>query len=167
MDCVNFKKLIPAYSDSELPAETTESVKKHLKGCSACSKELALIKDTWEMLADFEEIEPQPGYVGRFWTKLSLKKTWGEQFWAGLEIEFHKRKWMPAMAAICIVAMVGALSVNHFLQLQKTDQILAEMSEEDIGMVENMELAENFNLILELDLLEDLNVIINLDSLET
>ena len=119
------------------------------------------------MLADFKEIEPQPGYVGRFWTKLSLKKTWGERFWAGLEMEFHRRKWVPAMAAICIVAMVGTLSVNNFLQLQKTDQILAEMSEEDIGMVENMELAENFNLIMELDLLEDLNVIINLDSLET
>jgi hypothetical protein len=155
------------YLDGELNPEKTESVNQHLKGCPTCSRGLAAIKNTWAMLGELEEIQPQQGYVGRFWTKLSLEKTWGERFWAGLEMEIHQRKWVPAMATICIVAIIGLLSANNYIQLQRTDQLLADLSEEDLEMVENMDLAENFNLIMELDFFEDFNIITNLDSLET
>ena len=167
MDCHAIEKLIPLYIDEELDSQEYQSVKAHLAGCPICQKELQAFEKSWAMLDDLEGIEPEPGFVGRFWTRLSLEQSWHEQFWNRIrELLFNKRL-MPALATICTIIIIGTFTLHNYLQIRGTDQVLANLSNDDFDMVQNIELAENFDLIQEIEFFEDFNIIMNLDALET
>ena len=119
------------------------------------------------MLGGAEEIQPEPGYVGRFWTKLSLEQSWQERLSKAIREGFTRRRLIPALATASVLIIVGSVALNNYYQLRKTDQILASLSQDDLAMVENIELAENFELIEEMDFLEDLDIIENLDVFES
>ncbi len=167
MDCRAIKKMIPIYLDGELQPQENQSVKDHLAGCPACQRELEAFNESWDMLGELGDIEPQPGFVGRFWTRLSCEQSWQERFWQGLSESFSKRRLVPALATACVVVIVGSFALRNYFQVRQTNQMLAELNEEDFAMVENIELAENFDLIQEMDFLEDLDIIAGLDILET
>ena len=75
MDCSKAKKLIPQFLDYTLPERITGRLQEHLRTCPQCRQELKLYDKSWELLKDVPQIDPAPGYISRFWTKLSLEKS--------------------------------------------------------------------------------------------
>ena len=65
----------------------------------------------------------------------------------------------------CMIVIVGSITLNNYSHIRSTNQILANLSQEDLAMVENIELAENLDLIEEMEFLEDLEIIESLDIL--
>lgn len=167
MDCQEIKKLIPVYLDKELEPQESQQVREHLSGCPVCQKELEAFEESWAMLGELDEVRPEPGFVGRFWTRLALEQSWQERISEAVRNGLFQKRLVPALATACIVVIVGSFALNNYFRIQNTDQMLSDLSREDLAMVENIELAENLDLIEEMDFLEDLDIIENLDILET
>ena len=167
MDCQKIKKLIPSYLDKELEPKEIQQVREHLSCCPDCQKELEAIEESWAMLGELDDIHPEPGFVGRFWTRLALEQSWQEKISEAVKNSLFKRRLVPALVTACIIVIVGSFVLHNYFRIQSTNQILAGLSQEDLAMVENIELAENLDLIEEMDFLEDFDIIENLDVLET
>lgn len=167
MDCREIRKLISVYLDGELQPHESQAVKDHVNGCPDCRKELKAFEESWGMLAETEDIEPQPGFVGRFWTRLALEQSWHEKILREVRKSLLKRRLAPVFMTICVIVLIGGFSVHNYFQIKDTNRILAGLSEDDLAMVQNIELAENFDFIREIDFFEDLDIIENLDVLET
>lgn len=167
MDCREIKKLIPIYLDKELEPSESHEVREHLSACPACQKEFEAFEASWAMLGELDEIHPQPGFVGRFWTKLAQEQSWYEKIFEAVGNSFVKQRLVPVLVTACLVIIVGSFSLYNYWQIQKTDQMLSALSQEDLVMVENIELVEHLDIIEEIDFLEDLDIIESLDILES
>lgn len=170
MRCVEIKKLIPVYLDGELELRETDAVKEHLASCLACQKELHAMERSWKMLGEWQNIEPAPGYVSRFWTKVSLERPLREKVARGIGEALdglRRRRLSPVYAAFCVLVITGIFSLRNYYQMRETQELVANLNHEELEMAGDVELAENFDIIQEMDFLEDMEVIENLDSLET
>ena len=138
---------------------------EHLSECTVCQKEFKAFEESWAMLGELDEIRPEPGFVGRFWTGLSLEQSWQEKVSEAIRNGLFKRRLAPVLATACIVMIVGSVALRSYFQIRNTNQILAHLSQEDMIVVENIDLAENLDLIEEMDFLEDFDIIEALDIL--
>jgi len=159
MDCQAIVKMIPLYMDRELQPTEMQQVREHLSGCAACQKEFEAFEASWALLGELEEVQPEPGFIGRFWTRLSFEQTWQEKLAQALKGDFFKRRLVPVLVAVCLVVVVGAVSLRHYARTRKTKQIMAGLTQDDLAVVEYIELAENFDVIQEIDFLEDMEAI--------
>lgn len=167
MRCDQAKKIIPVYMDAGLGQEETRLVKEHIASCAACRRELEAFEQSWDMLGEWRNIAPRPGYVSRFWTRVSEELSWQERIGKAIKEGLRNRRPAPAFVTACLIIIVGIFALRHYFQIQDTDQMLAGLREDELEMVENIELAENFEIIADIDFFEDMDVIESSDSLET
>ena len=167
MNCAQVKKLIPVYLDGELEGDEIRLVKEHLAACPACQQEMRAFEKSWEMLDTWEDIEPTPGYVSRFWSTVSQQRPWQEKLSRFVRERLLNRRLTPALATACVVVLVGLFALRIYWQVQESQNLLVDLSEEELEMVENMELVENFDILENMEFLEDLEIIENLDALES
>jgi len=163
MNCQRIKELIPAYMDEELQPNEMKEVREHLSVCSTCQKEFETFEKSWAMLGELDEIQPEPGFIGRFWSRLALEQSWQEKIKEVMENMFSHKQLVPVLATLCIMILVGSFAGYYYAQTQKTNRTLAKLNQNELAMVENIELAENLSLIAQLDFLEDLEIIKELD----
>ncbi len=161
MDCEDIKKLVPLLADGDsLP----EDLRAHFSECEGCRKEMAAYEKTWEMLGSWKDIEPDPGYVSRFWTRLSMKKSWYESPGLTLKSFLWERRLAPVFAVVSIVLVVGVMTWRISMRTLGNETLLTALSTEEIEFAEFIELAENLDVIQDMEFLEDLDVIENLDT---
>ena len=165
MNCLEVKKNLSLYLENALRPIEAQVVKEHLASCPSCQQELNALQKSWELLNALEDIQPQANYISRFWTELSLRKTWKEKVFEALPPLFLKRTLAPVAVAVCLVLAMSVFAFHHY-QSQKSEQMMASLSEEDLEILENIELAENLDLIEDLDVLQDMDVVEELDNLE-
>ncbi len=166
MNCQEVKKLMPVYLDKELEPQESQLVKDHLAGCPACQNELEIFERSWAMLDTLEDLPPDPGFVGRFWTRLSTEQSWHEKWLEGIQEKWLNKQLVPVLVTACVFVIVGSFVMNNYIHMQRTGKAATGLSEEDQVIVENVELVENLDVIEEIDFLEDLDVIEDLDILE-
>ncbi|MCC6758482.1 MAG: zf-HC2 domain-containing protein [Candidatus Omnitrophica bacterium] len=164
MDCQQTKQRIPEWMDSALSAEEAAAVGQHLARCSECRTEFKTYAKAWNTLKAWPEAEPDPGYVSRFWTRLSLEKPWYERLLENLRPVVTDKWFAPAFVTVAMVILVGSMTLYNTSTVVKTESVISSLSADDIEFVENIELAENLDVIQNIDLLEDLDVIENLDE---
>ncbi len=175
MRCDQIRKLIPIYLDGGLEDGRDRELKDHVSGCLVCRKELEAYQRSWQMLGEWKDIQPEAGYVGRFWTAVSQQRPWHEQILKALPAGVFQKRLAPVFVAICILLVTGIFSLRNYWQMVETGELLANLSAEELeiafdhpaaGVVEDIELAENLDIIQDMDFLEDMEVIENADSLE-
>jgi hypothetical protein len=166
MRCDQVKKIIPVYMDGELGREETLLVKEHITSCAACCREIEAFEQSWAMLGEWKDIPLRSGYISRFWTRVSEELSWQERIIEGFR-EGLRRRPAPAFVAACLALLVGIFALRNYFQTQTTDQMLANLEEDEMEMVENMELAENFDIIEDMDFFEDMEIIESAENLET
>ncbi len=168
MNCDEAKQLISAYLEDNLSDKQREAVSMHIKRCVGCQKQFEADKKVWETLLLWDGIEPTPGYISRFWSRLSLSETWYERIFRRIEyilgIPYRvKLVSLPVVAFIIIV--IGIASLYSYRYRANNDILISQLSKEgvDIDMIENIDLVENYDLIAHLDLLEDMDILEKLD----
>ena len=169
MDCGNIKKIIPDFLEGALGREGTEDVRAHLSKCPECQRAVAAYEKTWDMLGLCEEVEPDPGYVSRFWSRVSQKTPWYKRIIEAIRPKFSQmldKRLIPITATVCIVGIVGLFTLKTTVHTQRTETLLTNLSVEEIEFIENIELVENLELIQDIEFYEDLEVIENWDSFE-
>src|SRR3989338_10956539 len=167
MNCQSIQKLIPLYLDNQLKDNELQIVKSHINGCSHCQKEVELYRKSWDALKNLKEIDPAPGYVSRFWSRLAAEKTFSQKLAEGIREALTSRQWVGALAVASIIIIVGFFSLRNLVSGTNIDLALTKMHPEDLELVSNFELAQNFEIIENIDVLEDLEILENLDSLES
>src|SRR3989338_1374732 len=165
-ECQKIRKLIPLFLEEQLNPAETQFVKNHLETCGLCRTELKLHEKAWQMISDYKDIKPQPGYESRFCTRLATEEPRKESFVAGLQRLFQKKRLSAAFAVISIIIIISFLSRTIYFNQQEANAMLA-MSPEEIEFVDNIELAANFDIIENLDLLEDLETLEHWDVLDS
>ena len=165
MNCDAIKTLIPLYLDNELSAKELEQVKNHLAGCPVCAQECQAQQSVWQLLGEYEEIQPEPGFIGRFWTRVASQTTWQEKLLEKLNVGVWRQPWVYASLGLCLALIIGSLLFWQN-QYPKSSELLANVNEEELEMLENLELVENFDVIQDMEFYEDLEVIENLENLE-
>jgi hypothetical protein len=165
MNCSAVKKLISPYLDGRLDVEEYEELQDHVSSCPACEKDVRAYRRSWEMLGQWGDIQPEPGYVARFWTAVSNQVPWYKKMLEVLRPGFFPQRLSPAFIAVMILIVTGIFSLRAYWQAQESEQFLACLSEDEWELVENIELAEDFELIEDMDFFEDMEIIENLDSL--
>ncbi len=175
MNCHDIQKLMPIYLDDALEPNEMKEVKIHVDECALCQKEMADYKASWDMLGEWEDIQPSPNYVSRFWTELSLQKKWYEKVWEVIPIrelingigiikeKILQKHLVPVLATACVIVIVSAVAMQNYSQEKGAREILAHWEVIDMEMVENIELAENLDVIQDLEFWEDWGIIESLD----
>jgi predicted anti-sigma-YlaC factor YlaD len=167
MDCLRIKKLIPVYLDHALDTEEQRRVEAHLRICPDCRAEAHAVQKSWEMLAELQEIEPDPNYMARFWRGVEVQTAWYEKVIRAAQEVFVHRRWAPALAGAAVAVLVVTLVTVQYLQKPPAVMILAELNEVELEMVENIDLVENYDVIRDIEFFSDLEIIENLDEFET
>jgi len=167
MECQKVKTLIPIFLDHELEPQETEAVKEHLGNCLSCRKELKLYQESWALLSDWKDLEPAPGYVSRFWTKLATERSFESRILEGIRTILAPQRLTPALATLSVIVFVGAFVFKQYLPTREAEQALAKMAPEEIEFVQNIELAQHIDVIENIDVIEDLDILENLDTLES
>ena len=167
MNCPNVQKLIPLYLDNQLKDNELQVVKSHINGCSHCQKEIELYQKSWDALKNLKEIDPAPGYISRFWSRVATDKSFSQKLAEGIRGVLTSWQWAGTLVTASIVVIVGFFSLKNFLPGTNVESALAKMHPEELELVSNLELAQNLDVIENIDVLEDLEVIENLDLLES
>jgi len=164
MKCKELKKLIPEFLGGDLNSSQANDFRKHMKSCRACQLEVRAYESSWEMLDSWQDIEPHPDYVFRFWNRLVSHKPWHEELLAGLRQALTNRQLVPVYAAVCTLLIVGAFTLKTTVEVRNPDEVLAVLPSDELDMVANLDLAQNYDIISDLDFLEDMEIIENLDA---
>ena len=166
MDCHKIKEIIPNYLDQELSSDDHRLVEAHLRTCPACMAEARAVEESWEVLGELDEIEPDPQYLVRFWRALDAQMPWYEKMLRDVRTAFLQRRWVPVLAGAVVIVLVGGLVRYQFLQKPEAVPVLAELNAAELEMVVNFDLAEVYEIIENIDFFTDLEVIENLDDFE-
>jgi anti-sigma factor RsiW len=167
MECHEIKKLIPLYLDHELGAANTQQVEAHLRNCTDCRTEARAIEKSWDLLGEIKAVEPDPNYLARFWQSVDAQMPWHAKIYQNLQAVFLQRRWVPALAGAVIVVLISMIATVQYLQKPNEAAVLAELDEDEMEMVANIDLAEHYEVIHELDFFSDFEIIENLSGLET
>lgn len=166
MNCRKIKKLIPVYLDGEQEDHERSLVEAHLKTCQCCRKEAQAIEKSWKMLGEIKAIKPDPLYMSRFWVGVDGQTSWYEKILQQTRKIFFQRRWIPALASAGVIIVVAGITIHNHFQSHEADTMVADLSEVDLGMVEYIDIIENFDLIREIDFFSDLEIIENIDTFE-
>ncbi|HBG61797.1 MAG: hypothetical protein A2Y03_02495 [Omnitrophica WOR_2 bacterium GWF2_38_59] len=164
MDCKRLKSQIYEYLDNELKADDLQHVTEHLSTCAECQKMYEEIKKNWDALGVLPKVEPSPNYMSQFWSEVATRQSIVEKISERSRQMFLTWKMVPVYVSLCIA--ISVFSIRNYVEFDQSRRIMAEMSQDEIEMVEYIELAENYELIDEIEFFEDFEIIQNMDELK-
>jgi len=159
------KKMIPLYLDGQLQPFEMEEVKRYLSTDEG-QRELKAYEQSWEMLNEWEDIEPTNGYISRFWTQVSQERPWYERVLETLNGAMKNKRLAPSFVATCLVILLGTFAIQNYFTIQDENQKVVTLTAEEMEIVENLDLIEDYELIEDMDFFVDLEFIEDLDFWE-
>lgn len=162
----DFKEKMSAYLEGELSEQERREFRDFLARDKKAQAEFERYAKSWEMLGRWEDAEPDPGYVSRFWTRVAQERPWHEQIWTAVRAALTDRALVPVYVTMCAVIIVGVFTLRTNVQTNQNREFLAQFNTDEIEFIRDMDLAENLEIIENLDILQDLDIIENLDALE-
>jgi hypothetical protein len=159
MDCLKIKNLIPGYLNRELPTKEAERIRTHLVDCARCRQECLAYEKSWDILQQWEDLEPKPGYVSRFWTQLALRQPWYVRVGSYVKEILLIRRFVPVYATAMVVFIVGIFTLRTSFIIYRDSRNFATFPSEDIEFIESLDLTVNLDVLNDLDFLENMRVI--------
>lgn len=96
-----FGELLGSYVLGELTAEEERELERHLRECPSCRGELDLVRQTHDLLREVATSGPQPELKARVLAQATGKTPAARSALGGW------RLWIPAAAALLVVAILG------------------------------------------------------------
>lgn len=133
MECRDLRELVIRYSSGDLPERDKEFVETHLGECKGCSAYLDQSHRAWNMLDEWDEIEPGAQYVSEFWSKVSEEEVDRESFFGIFSL--HRPK-LALMGAVVTILVVGVFTFVLFTPDHGIDRFTAKDEQDDIILQE-------------------------------
>jgi len=122
------RDLLPAYLEGELTEKDKLLVEEYLSSHPIMQEELKALRQTWEILGELPPIEPHSNFVSRFWTELSLRRSWHEKVYESLRHIMASGRWVPGMVTACILVIVGVIAIRNYQGIYSSDSSTAPMA---------------------------------------
>jgi len=164
MKCLEVRRLIPDFLEGQLRAKDYDEVSAHLQACKDCAKEKRLYEESWKLMGQWQDIEPEPGFKSRFWNRL-IGQTESAKAPRINIFRLPKRASFALVTAATIIIVVSVALLNY-LPSRSAAILASKISEEEMILVENIDLLENLEIIQYIDLLENMEIIENLDKID-
>ncbi|MBL7130254.1 MAG: zf-HC2 domain-containing protein [Candidatus Omnitrophica bacterium] len=164
MKCHKIRELIPEFLEGHLDPRENKEMLKHLKICEHCTKEKMLLEETWRLIGEWQDIEPEPYFKTRFWNRLVTEKT--EVQAPSINIFGLAKRWSVALATATIIIIAVSFILPRYFQTKSTEMLISKMDDEEIALVENIDLLENLDIIEDIEFFQDLELIENLDKFD-
>jgi len=156
MDINQFKKLIPHYLTNELQPKYLQSFKEFLQTDPAARQELEAFQKSWDLLVEFKAIEPDPGYMSRFWTSVSRQPgSWHKNIGMG----FKRLVPGPVLAAACVVLIIGFFVIRDQGYIQLVHREKSQLDDNEIELVEYLGLVENYDLVTDTEFFKNVETL--------
>lgn len=153
MDIKEAKSLIPSYLDKELTSAQLAQFEALLLINPDLQREVNRERQIWSALLDVKSIEPNPAYISNFWTRVTKEeKKWYQRLWVSLP------RLVPVYASLVLLVVIGAFLV---FRSQSSITSIAQLKQDEVEMIENIEIAENLDVISDLEFWQDLDIIEN------
>lgn len=107
--CEQVEQLLPGYEEGDLALDERRRLERHVGGCARCRSLLQGLRQSWERLGEWPDVEPSPSYRARFWQTVGREEERRRWSWLG---HLADRRWAPVSAAA--VLAVGFFTGSVF-----------------------------------------------------
>ncbi|GEM_PF-2337444 len=161
MNCREIKPFLTQFLDGELCQEKSLEIKAHLEKCRHCSDEAVLLKESWDLLRQDEQLAPLSGFKTDFWKRLAEEAPALEKkkviVFPGLKPR------LAVVFSLAAVTLICGAYVMSFLSDKGIRDLAMLINDKDISMLKNLDLAEDLAVIENIPVLEELKA---MDSVE-
>ena len=114
----------------------------------------------WEGLKRWQDIEPSSGYVSHFWTRLGSVTPWYQKAWKNVTQPWTLKPAFSVLATLSILILIGAVIIkNHTAPTGGNPEVIVlNLSDDEVKMLENFDLAESYDIIKDIDFWESLEL---------
>jgi anti-sigma factor RsiW len=157
--CAALESKLVEYLDGRAQPADRHAVEEHLSSCASCRLRVEEFRGLWSALDDLPAISPSPAFDAALRARIAAEPA-PRGFW----------DWMPsprlAFAVTALVVMSVWLSsrpsvttnpsvVSHAIQSMQETKVTAES---DFGMIRDLPVLENFDVVSKFDALSELPV---------
>jgi len=155
--CASIESKLVVYLDGRAQPAERHAVEQHLSTCAACRSRAEEFRTLWDALDDLPSISPSPSFDASLRARIAAEPE-RRSFWQLMPSP------RPAFAVTALVAMsvwlsssprvkvspTGAGEINRFAQQASVDS--------DFGMIRDLPVLENFDVVSKFDALSELDV---------
>jgi hypothetical protein len=137
MECRDAKPYLPLYPDRDEPPEVLDALRVHLERCASCAAELKRLQAAWDALNAWDGMEPPAGLAARVRERAR-----------GAQRPARRIRWISlatAAAALLVAAILTRVVIGP--------PAPAALSSSEIEIVRNLDLLENYEMVVALDFL--------------
>lgn len=155
--CASIEAKLVAYLDGRAKPNERHVVEQHLSTCAACRLRADEFRATWDVLGDLPEISPSPSFDAALRARIAAEPE-RRSFWHLLPSP------RLAFAVTALVVLSVWLSSSPRTKITPaTASQLSSYSEEqsvdsDFGMIKDLPVLENYDVVSKFDALSELNV---------
>ena len=160
MKCHKIRRLIPDFLEVQLNSKIHREISEHLQSCKDCAKEKILYEQSWQLIGQWQDIKPEPGFKTRFWSRV-INQTETKTA-PHINIFRLPRPVSLALVTAATIVIIITIALPNYLRLRGPEILVSKMNEEEIILVENIDLVENLEVIQAIDFLENMEIIENL-----
>ena len=152
--CASIEGKLVAYLDGRAQPTERRAVEQHLSGCGACRARAEEFRSLWGALDDLPEIAPSPSFDAALRARIAAEPE-RRSFW----------HWIPsprlAFAVTSLVALSVWLSSTPGVPVnpspaQRTMQGIQVSAEAEFGMIRDLPVLENYDVVSKFDALSEL-----------
>jgi anti-sigma factor RsiW len=154
--CAALESKLVEYLDGLARPAERHAVEEHLSGCASCRSRAEEFRAIWSTLDDLPAISPSPSFDASLRARIVAEPV-RRSFW----------EWMPsprfAFAVTALVVMSVWLSSVH--RAVKNPSVISQAiqatqgtAESDFGMIRDLPVLENFDVVSKFDALSELPV---------
>jgi anti-sigma factor RsiW len=155
MNCVHTEKKLVAYLDGKLPSAERRQFEAHLAACAACQERAAGFRTVWDVLDELPTIAPSPAFDSGTRARVQQEPR-SPGFWSWLVPS-------PRMAFAAAALLIASIWLSSF---QPTRLPVAhppaapaiQNTEADFGMIKDLPVLENYDVLTSFDALSELPV---------
>ena len=146
MNCSEREDLA-AFLDGELDEHREQEIRAHIEVCPRCRRAAELLKRSYDALEYLEAAEPPEGFADRVKSRVG------------------RRTLAPLAAAAAVLLTIGLFYAGWNVRRGSIQPenghlaALAQLSEEERGVIENMDILENYEVLSDLELLAQYEMI--------
>lgn len=154
MNCKQTEKHLVAYLDGKLHAAERRQFEAHLAACAVCRERAEGFRSVWDVLDELPAITPSPGFDAgvRVRVQQEPRRAW---FWGWIAPS-------PRMAFAVTALLIASIWLSSFQParppVRHSPGGLAQNTEADFGMIKDLPVLENYDVLTSFDALSDLPV---------
>lgn len=103
MGCNDIREMVAGYSSGELTDSGRQAVESHVAECKECGLYLSRYEGVWNLLDEWERIEPRTDFVSSFWVQVAKEEK--ESGWGILKNLRLRWRLAGAFATVLVVGI--------------------------------------------------------------